>query len=941
MNEKVINYQLSENIITRISDYIEKEFIQKNIPLEKVACVFGGRRPALFLKRELSRRIKKSFIPPKVFSMDEFIDFIAKKEDIVKPVSDMDACYYIYTLAKKEVPGLLKGRERFCDFLPWAREIISFIEQLDLEAIQEKQLKNIQKSAAIGYEIPQNINRLLQNIVKLRSSYHNFLREKNVYSRGMRYLKASKSVEGFKADEFDAILFCNFYYLHSTEQKVIKSLMDKKKGVCFFQGSQDDWSVLSKNAKYLETKINPSNTKEHNYDVTLHQGFDMHSQVSMVREVLGKIKDKEKTVVVLPQPEAVVPLLCEISSCVDEMNVSLGYPLKRSSLYVLFDLLFKVQESKKENLYYAKDYLNLLKHPLVKNLKINSESAVTRVLVHKIEELLQGVEETSIGGKLFLSLAEIEDEKRVISRTVETLASMNIQVSISECSVVLGQLHRFLFKEWEEIGDISALSQKLSDFLDILVQKSIIAKFPFNTQALERLFIIADDFQSTSFCEERFSQQELWELFHQRLESERITFIGSPLRGLQVLGLLETRSLSFDNVIVMDMNESILPKLKIYEPLIPREVMLSLGLNRLEKEEEIQRYQFFRLLSCAKDVHLVYSADQIHEKSRFIEELLWAKQKEEGALKSFPTKRARFALETDISKKVITKTPEMVLQLKEATYSASRLNVYLGCPMQFYYKYVLGLKEKDDLLESPEATHIGKFIHEVLEDSFKRFINKKPKFDKIFYSSFQKLIDKKFEKEIACRMKSDSILLREIMNERLRKFLENEEQWPVKKILGLEEDRRATIKLNGKDVSFVYTVDRVDELEDGSIVIIDYKTGGANVTPKRLSSLQSMRMDRESIKDDLRSFQLPLYYHFTKEQMPNAEINAQLYNIRSLKRESFIRDDDKGKESEIMDISMKALEYIHKEICNPKVPFSCESVDDRRCQNCPFTGLCK
>ena len=941
MKEKIINCQLSENIITKISDYIEKEFIQKDIPLDRVACVFGGKRPALFLKKELSSRIKTSFIPPKVFSMDEFINFIAKKEGVIKTISNMDACYYIYILAKKELPDLLKGRERFCDFLPWAREIISFIEQLDLESIEEKQLKNIQKSAAIGYEIPQNINRLLQNIVKLRSSYHSLLREENIYSRGMRYLKASELAESFNADEFEAILFCNFYYLHSTEQKIIKSLLDKKKGVCFFQGSQDDWSVLAKNAKHLGSKIIPLKSQEYNYNVTLHQGFDMHSQVSMVREVLQGIKDKEKTVVVLPQPEAVVPLLCEISSCVSEMNVSLGYPLRRSSLYVLFDLLFKVQESKKDNLYYAKDYLNLLKHPLVKNLKINSESAVTRVLVHKIEELLQGVEETSIGGKLFLSLDEIEDEKRVISKTVETLASMNVKVSISECSVVLGQLHRVLFKEWEDINSVNALSKKLSDFLDILVQKSIIVKFPFNVQALEKLFIIADDFESTSFCEERFSQQELWELFHQRLGSERINFIGSPLRGLQVLGLLETRSLSFDNVIVMDMNESVLPKLKIYEPLIPREVMLSLGLNRLEKEEEIQRYQFFRLLACAKNVHLVYSADEIHEKSRFIEELLWAKQKTEGALKSVHAKRARFAIETDISKKIIKKTPQMISQLKEATYSASRLNVYLGCPMQFYYKYVLGLKEKDDLLEGPEATHIGKFIHEVLEESFKKFISTKPKFTKTFYSSFAKLVDEKFEKEIACRMKSDSILLREIMNERLRKFLENEEQWPVKKILSLEEDRKATIKLNGQDVPFVYTVDRVDELEDGSIVIIDYKTGGANITPKRLSSLQSMQMNRESIKEDLRSFQLPLYYHFTKEQMPTSDINAQLYNIRSLKRESFIRDDDKGNESEIMDISIQALEYIHKEICDPKVSFSCESVDERRCENCPFVSPCK
>ena len=85
-----------------------------------------------------------------------------------------------------------------------------------------------------------------------------------------------------------------------------------------------------------------------------------------------------------------------------------------------------------------------------------------------------------------------------------------------------------------------------------------------------------------------------------------MAFSGSPLKGLQILGLLETRSLSFDNVIVMDVNEGTLPKLRVYEPFIPREVMVNLKLNRLEQEEEIQRYQLMRLISSAQKVHLVY-----------------------------------------------------------------------------------------------------------------------------------------------------------------------------------------------------------------------------------------------------------------------------------------------------------------------------------------------
>ena len=116
----------------------------------------------------------------------------------------------------------------------------------------------------------------------------------------------------------------------------------------------------------------------------------------------------------LPRPESLIPVLTEVASKLDEFNVSMGYPVKRSPIYVLFDALFAAQENKKEKKYYVRDYLNLLRHPLVKNLKLSSDYAITRVMVHKIEELTRGDEKSSIG-KPFLSLTEIESEEKFIA----------------------------------------------------------------------------------------------------------------------------------------------------------------------------------------------------------------------------------------------------------------------------------------------------------------------------------------------------------------------------------------------------------------------------------------------------------------------------------------------------------------------------------------------
>lgn len=935
--ERIITYSFGEDFIAKLAAFLSNNFLKANNDLSRVVCVFGGRRPALFLQRELAKRIKKAYVPPRFFSMDEFIDYLVLPQRQQK-INDLDACFFIYSLAKKHIPTLLEGRESFSAFLPWAREIISFIEQVDLEDIKNQSLLSIEKSASIGYEIPQNINHLLTQITSLRDAYHKILAEKNLSSRGIRYLQAAESVQSRSWEKFETVIFCNFFYLHATEHKIIKEIYQNGKGICIFQGSQDKWPVLATNAKKLSIVIKPKEEITQP-DFSLYQGFDMHSQVGIVGEILAKIKNKDNTLIVLPQPQTLIPLLTEISPLLNEVNISLGYPLKRSSLYVLFDLISKAQEQRRDGTYYTKDYLNLLRHPLVKNLEMGENSATTRVMVHKIEEFIQGQEDTSIGGSLFLSLGEIEAEERIYLRVQEVLGNMDISISQAECKRLLIRLHELFFYSWEGIINFDQFSVIFRELLNILVEKSKLGHFPFNLKVVEKLYKIGQELESLSFKREKFGSNEIWEIFQQKLQGELISFTGSPLRGTQILGLLETRSLSFENVIIMDLNEAVLPKLKIYEPLIPREVMLNLGLNRLEKEEEIQRYQFMRLVSSTKKVHLIYEENQEREKSRFIEELLWAKQKKLKKLEVVIIPKARFAVEVASSVPSIKKTKDMIQFLKKATYSASRLNTYLNCPLQFYYQYVLGLKEREDLLQDPQASHIGTFIHELLADTFEVFVGRKPVISKVFRKNFFKKMEEKFQK-LARRMRSDSFLLKQIIDNRMNKFLDNEVKRNVAKIISLECEREGIWELDNKAIRFRYTADRIDELEDKSIVVIDYKTGGANVVPKRLSALSAMKMNREAIKETIKSFQLPLYYYFTAKKYPGIEVNAEIYNIRTCERKAFISKEDLPQKGKIEELFLRGLEAIFRELFDPDIPFSPER-EERKCQFCPFTLLCR
>ena len=116
------------------------EFSDSAGDFSRIACVFGGKRPGLFLKRQLAQEIGKSYLPPAIFSMDDFVDHLAFGENSPKKLIDLDACFLIYSLAKKHAPQILKSRENFSEFLPWAREVVSFIEQLDLEDISKEKL---------------------------------------------------------------------------------------------------------------------------------------------------------------------------------------------------------------------------------------------------------------------------------------------------------------------------------------------------------------------------------------------------------------------------------------------------------------------------------------------------------------------------------------------------------------------------------------------------------------------------------------------------------------------------------------------------------------------------------------------------------------------------------------------------------------------------------
>ncbi|RKY35633.1 MAG: hypothetical protein DRP78_05310, partial [Candidatus Omnitrophota bacterium] len=773
--QKIITYNFSENYIKKLCLFISKQYLVKNKDISRLAFVFGGKRPGLFLKKHLSILIKKSFYPPSFFSIEEFFTYLVSENKPLSKISDLDACYIIYNLAKNVSRDIIKGKENFSQFLPWAREILHCIELFDLNLINTDCLQDIQLNAEIGYDIPDNINTLLKHIVILRKQFHCYLEENNIYSKGLIYLKALEIVNAKNLPEFEQIFFCNLFYLHKTEEKIIRSLYDQDKAWLVFQGDQENWPILKDFAQRNSFLIKSKEIKPDNYNLRMYAGFDLHSQVSMIREILKKIKNPEKSVIVLPDTSAVIALLSEITAVTHLFNISMGYPVKRSSLYALFMSLFKVQVTKKDGQYYVKDYLNLLSHPFIKNLKIAEHSAITRVIVHKIEEVLLGMAKTSLSGSLFINLEDIENLELLFKMALETLHSMNIHIRQEQLKQTLKLLHKLLFYNWEQTNNFYEYSKQVEILLNNLLEKSFLNQYPLNLKIANKVFAIKDELKNSVFKHEKISLIEMFKIFENKFARELISFSGTPLKGLQVLGLFETRGLSFENVIIMDVNESVLPNLTKTEPLIPMEVMLQLGINNIEKEE-VQRYHFMRLIASAKNVHLIYDGSEKKRKSRFIEEIIWQKQKNLKALTVEPVMQANFKVKFMPKTTVVPKTASIINFLKRFSYSASSIDTYLHCPLRFYYKYVLRLREKKDFSHKDESADIGNVIHDLLEQAYKKFIGTQVIIDDEFKKYFFKLMDSRFEQNFSKKMPADSFLLKKIFIFRLNNFLRNEAQ---------------------------------------------------------------------------------------------------------------------------------------------------------------------
>jgi hypothetical protein len=382
-------------------------------------------------------------------------------------------------------------------------------------------------------------------------------------------------------------------------------------------------------------------------------------------------------------------------------------------------------------------------------------------------------------------------------------------------------------------------------FFPFVDQEAFLRSHPLDN---EFIYTLEDDviprLEDALFARHPMDKRLLFSLLREILHMARTPFEGHPLVGLQLLGVLETRLLSIDKVIIIDVNEDVIPAHEEVNPLLPDPLKGALGLAGREREEAIVRYHFERLIACATEVHLLWQSSTASAssglegkkmRSRFIESLLWHEEKKQGVVLEDAVLKAPLHIAGDsfLREEGLTKGGGEHRRVREFLsswsslhgLSASLLNTYLRCPLKFYYHYLLGLRPTITVAEDVDSAVLGEIVHQVLEEYFSPYRRR----------SYRKASENDPERLISIfrRLFQESAMYRSLAPEK-RFFLEYVAAYRLEHYLAqmpditfieaLEQEYRLDLPAGPGRYTLYGKVDRIDARE-GCRIILDYKTG--------------------------------------------------------------------------------------------------------------------
>lgn len=881
-----------------------EQLLAEHSDLSQVALVLPGKRPVVFLKKILKDKKYEGFLP-EFFTVEDLIKKISENQLI----QGIPLWLFAYDVYRKYFTG-----ETLDSFLRWFPTLLkdwddmlkfSESDQKVLEyMLDEERVRNWGESLGEGDNVrKRNLNfwkKMNVFIPALKSK----LQEKSWVTDGMAHEQVRQRMEKFIQETPMKFVFCGFNALTPTEKKLIKGLFQKGKAECFFQVDEyyfndykqeagkflrehKEWKEFNENREFRWIENQFAQPK----DIKVYEVSGNVAQTKVLPQILQSLKEEDYsgTVVVLLD-EGLLPASLDAMNFVEKLNITMGFPIKNLSFSNAMKKLFHLYKQlyKNDSTYYYADVFPVL------------------------EELPKGFNDERIVSEF---IAEVEDRNVVY-------------ISKKYLKEKLGGLSYFTLFEKKTVEELLedltnyCIQLKYTDLDDIQYE---------NVSYFEKIFkTLKNYFQDYDF---EISVEVLEMLMNQLVNLERIDFQGEPLVGLQLMGLLETRLLDFENVVILSVNEGKLPLGNAQNTYLPFDVRRNFGMNTFLENDSIYAYHFYRLMQNAQNVHLLYNAltsgVNTGEKSRFITqiEMETAHKVEHIVIEN----KSESILQEPV---VIEKTEKVLEKLSnwKKRISPSHLTTYLYNPIDFYTSNILKLREIDEVEEELSQRNYGNLVHYALQFLYEQIKGKilkindienlKTQVEKALLYAMERLHHQLEFYERGMNYIHKSIATKVILNvlDYDKVLLEKGNQL---EIVNLEQNINVKFSLSeGNEVCFYGFIDRVDRF-NGTLRIIDYKTA----KPKYLN----LRPRPEKLENFLshssykQAMQLAIYAYsvLSSEEYVENELECGIWSFAEVNSgvQALKIFDNKALAQSNLEICMNSIRNIILEILNPDIPF--------------------
>lgn len=939
--------------------------------LHKHCLVFPGRRAGLYFLKYLSAEINEPLWTPSIKTIN---DLFLSLSELRKAENEI----LLFELYRKYIE-IKKINESFDNFYFWGDMLLNDFDDIDkylvdtshlfrnikdMRMIEEKfdDLTQEQAEALRKFWINFDPGRNTQQkssfieiwaiLNELYTGFRQEMKKKNLAYEGMIFRDVIENIDTNDLSwiEWDYYHFIGFNALNECEKKLM--LLLKNAGKARFYWDYDIFYMK-------ETKVNSAgfflkdnlrifgNDMPHDWTNTtylsepatavrrtvIETSSDI-AQVKIMSDVLMKLPGMDHgnghfTAVIPADENLLIPVLTSIPETLKDINITMGYPLKQTRVYVLLCQLLDIQRNARlENgtlIFGFRDVLKLSGNSWISALLTESDKGVIKeISSSKPAWIRQDIFISSEILKLLFSKKTTPESLSEYLRDILYLVSGKISndISTQDTNIMNECIYRVILS--------------LNRLDSVIKNSGITLSIEIFIKLLERL-----------------------------IKKQSIPFSGEPLSGIQVMGILETRALDFRNLIILSVNEGVLPAVTVPSSFVPFTLREGFGLPAVNHRESIYAYHFYRLLHRAENVVFIYNSSseglRTGEMSRFLYQMKY----------DIALKPEVFSHALEIKN---FRSPDPVLLRQEnhsellkrrfscksrnKILSPSAINTWLTCRMRFYYRYVNGLYEPEVVADEIDPAMLGTLLHASMRELYVEFLNK-PLQKEIIESLYEddKKIQHLTEKSIKDKYwrKSDQIvvgnehIVKEVIKIFIKRILETDSHSAPFIISALEKPVSFRISPDtGNDIFDIQaggTIDRID-VKDGLTRIVDYKTGSM---ADSISSIEDLFKD-ERKKDISGWLQVLLYCESVFLEKPDEQIQPMIYKIKNasegmnsskLHVKSF-RNEVQTVDNylDIRDMFMKGLISTVNKIFSDGEPFTMTSNTRDECPYCPYRILC-